>query len=204
MQGVYSLPPVTCAAVVHSTDWYLGTIQLWVSTLGVSLQMPDRQNVPQRQTFTKPNITSMVRRESSRLASFVCLGVWCNKRTQRKCGGIEGSADSNRWGVKKLAPFDSAATADLHTSGSMLYALRPRLGAHGHALLYRPTGIGSGCARRGRRRLSTTSEPSKPAGSPNADDDPGWPLKVCATAGDYCSSVVKRGSITGTGRPTKC
>ena len=61
----------------------------------------------------------------------------------------------------------------------MLHVLRPRFGAHGHALICRPKAIGSGCARRGRRRLSTTSEPSKPAGSPSADDEPGWPLKVC-------------------------
>lgn len=67
--------------------------------------------------------------------------------------------------------------------GGMLRVLRPRLGVRGHAILPRPKGVGPGCVRRGRQRLSTTAEPSKPAGSPNAgagaDEEPGWPLKVC-------------------------
>eukprot|EP00752_Nemacystus_decipiens_P006306 g5686.t1 len=72
----------------------------------------------------------------------------------------------------------------------MLHVLRPRLGAHGHAVLCRPKGAGSGCARRGRRRLSTTSEPSKPAGSPGADEEPGWPLKYKVAGGAALGTII--------------
>ena len=52
------------------------------STLGVSLQMPDRQKVPQRQTFTKPNTTSMMRREEREPRRF--LGTSALSPEERK------------------------------------------------------------------------------------------------------------------------
>lgn len=63
----------------------------------------------------------------------------------------------------------------------MLRVLQSRLATHGRAPLCRPKVI-EGCVRQhGRRRLSTTAEPSKPSASPAAEE-PGWPLKVCIEA----------------------
>lgn len=52
--------------------------------------MPDRQKVPQRQTFTKPNTTSMMRREEREPRRFLGASALSpgGRRRKKKCGGI--------------------------------------------------------------------------------------------------------------------
>ncbi|CAM9387974.1 unnamed protein product [Ectocarpus fasciculatus] len=72
----------------------------------------------------------------------------------------------------------------------MLRVLQPRLATHGRAPLRRPKVIEEGCVRQhGRRRLSTTAEPSKPSAS-TAAEEPGWPLKYKVAGGAILGTII--------------
>ncbi|CAM9480213.1 unnamed protein product [Pylaiella littoralis] len=69
----------------------------------------------------------------------------------------------------------------------MLHVLKPRLDVYGHTLR-RSKGVDVCCARNGRRRLSTTAEPSKPGSA--SDEEPGWPLKYKIAGGAFLGTII--------------